>query len=48
MGQADAEPTGTPLNVRTKPMGTILGALNNDTCVMLDDLTVVNGDKWRR
>jgi hypothetical protein len=55
VGQADAktfctvaDPTGTPLNVRTKPMGTILGALNNDTSVMLDDLTVVNGDKWAK
>ena len=43
-----ADPTGTPLNVRTRPMGTILGALNNDTSVMLDDLTVRNGDKWAR
>ena len=41
-----ADPTGTPLNVRTGPGGSILGALNNDTVVMLSDLTVANGKKW--
>jgi hypothetical protein len=34
---AVADPTGTPLNVRNAPNGTILGALNNDAMVMVKD-----------
>ena len=44
-----ADPTGTPLNVRTGPSGSILGALDNDTVVLLSDMTVVaNGKKWAK
>jgi hypothetical protein len=43
-----ADPSGTPLNVRTGPMGSILGALNNDTVVLLSSMTVTNGKKWAK
>jgi hypothetical protein len=36
---AVADPTGTPLNLRTKPNGTILGALHNCSAVTLLDET---------
>src|SRR5262245_65909537 len=32
-----ADPTGTPLNVRNRPNVTILGALHNDTTVIILD-----------
>jgi hypothetical protein len=38
-----ADPTGTPLNVRSQPNGTILGALHNGAQVIIDD---VNDWKW--
>jgi hypothetical protein len=41
-----ADPTGTPLNVRSRPYGTILGALHNDTTVILSDMAEANGQKW--
>jgi hypothetical protein len=34
-----ADPTGTPLNVRSQPNGAIVGALHNDTQVMVVDAT---------
>ena len=34
-----ADPTGTPLNVRSAPNGTILGALHNDTPVQITGFT---------
>jgi len=43
---AVADPTGTPLNVRNAPNGTILGALTNDAMVMVKDIAQVNGKKW--
>jgi hypothetical protein len=41
-----ADPTGTPLNVRSRPNGNILGALHNDTPVILTELTAANGRIW--
>ena len=32
------DPSGTPLNVRARPYGPIIGALNNDTRVRLLDM----------
>jgi hypothetical protein len=32
-----ADPSGTPLNVRSQPNGSILGALNNDTSVVVKE-----------
>jgi hypothetical protein len=43
-----ADPTGTPLNVRSKPNGTILGALHNDTRVIVTDSTVASGRVWSK
>jgi hypothetical protein len=34
-----ADPSGTPLNIRNQPNGTILGALHNDAEVVVVDLT---------
>ena len=45
---AVADPTGTPLNVRSSPNGTILGALHNDTIVMIKETATVGGQKWAR
>jgi len=39
-----ADPTGTPLNVRSQPNGTILGALHNDAEVIVTDMT--NDRRW--
>jgi hypothetical protein len=42
-----ADPTGTPLNVRTAPNGSILGALFNGTRVsVLNVVTDRNGERW--
>jgi uncharacterized protein YraI len=41
-----ADPSGTPLNVRTQPNGTILGALHNDAEVVVVDLT--RDRKWAK
>src|SRR5262249_40527209 len=43
-----ADPTGTPLNVRSRPNGTILGALHNDTKVIVTDSTIVSGKVWSK
>jgi hypothetical protein len=43
-----ADPTGTPLNVRNRPNGTILGALHNDTRVIVTDSTVASGKVWSK
>jgi hypothetical protein len=43
-----ANPTGTPLNVRSKPNGAFLGALHNDTSVALTERVLVNGKIWGR
>jgi hypothetical protein len=41
-----ADPTDTPLNLRRSPNGTILGALHNDTGVVILNTVLVNGKKW--
>jgi Bacterial SH3 domain len=43
-----ADPTGTPLNVRNRPNGPILGALSNDSEVFITDMTEVGGRKWAK
>jgi hypothetical protein len=43
-----ADPTGTPLNVRSTPNGTILGALHNDTRVIVAETAMAGGQKWAR
>jgi hypothetical protein len=43
-----ADPSGTPLNVRAVPGGSILGALYNDSIVFVSDVTVANGKKWAK
>ena len=46
---AVADPTGTPLNVRSSPKnGTVLGALHNDTLVTVKETATVGGQKWVR
>ena len=35
-----ADPTGTPLNVRSSPNGPIMGALHNGVTVHVNDLVV--------
>ncbi len=42
------DPTGTPLNVRSRPNGPILGALHNGAQVLLWRLIYVNGRPWAR
>ena len=42
------DPTGTPLNVRSRPNGPILGALNNQTEVFITDMAEVGGRRWAR
>jgi Bacterial SH3 domain/PAN domain len=41
-----ADPTGTPLNVRTSPDGAILGTLPNDLPVTVLDTTSYRGKAW--
>jgi hypothetical protein len=42
-----ADPTGTPLNVRTAPNGSIVGALFNGTRVsVLSVVTDRTGERW--
>jgi hypothetical protein len=43
---AVVDPTGTPLNVRSSPNGGILGALHNDTLVIIKDIVMFGGQKW--
>jgi hypothetical protein len=42
------DPTGTHLNVRRRPNGPILGALNNQTEVFISDMADVSGRKWAK
>ena len=41
-----ADPTGTPLNVRSKPNGTIVTTLKNGTEVFIDDTEYIKGNPW--
>ena len=40
------DPTGTPLNVRSSPNGSILGALHNGVEVRVLDTTRAGGRQW--
>lgn len=42
------DPTGTPLNVRSKPNGAILGSLHNGAHVNLWELVYVRDKPWAR
>ena len=42
------DPTGTPLHVRSRPNGPILGALHNGTRVLLWELVYVRGKPWAK
>jgi hypothetical protein len=41
-----ADPTGTPLNIRTSPNGKIVGKISNGESVRISDRTVENGKEW--
>lgn len=41
-----ADPTGTPLNVRALPNGTVVGVLANGTLVEPQDRVTVGGKRW--
>jgi len=41
-----ADPTGTPLNVRTSPNGKIVGKIANGERIRISDQTTVNGKEW--
>jgi len=42
------DPTGTPLNVRNRPNGTLVGALHNDADVLVTQNAIVNGKVWSK
>ena len=42
------DPTGTPLNVRSRPNGPIVGALHNGTRVLLWELVYVGDKPWAK
>jgi hypothetical protein len=41
-----ADPTGTPLNVRTSPNGKIVGKISNGERIRISDQTTENGKEW--
>jgi Bacterial SH3 domain len=41
-----ADPTGTPLNIRSSPNGKIVGKISNGDRVQISDRTVENGKEW--
>ena len=41
-----ADPTGTPLNIRTTPNGKVVGRISNGERVRIADRTVENGKEW--
>src|SRR5438552_3189762 len=43
-----SDPTGTPLNVRLRPNGPIVGALHNETQVLMDLVKRVQGRQWAK
>jgi len=42
------DPTGTPLNVRNRPNGALVGALHNDAEVLAVQNAIVNGKVWSK
>lgn len=43
-----ADPTGTPLNVRSSPHGGIVGTAENGSIVQLQELRTYKGQSWAR
>lgn len=43
-----ADPTGTPLNVRSAPQGPVLSTLRNGTAVVVVDERVLGGKRWAK
>jgi hypothetical protein len=41
-----ADPTGTPLNIRTSPNGKIVGKVGNGERIRISDQTTENGKEW--
>lgn len=41
-----ADPTGTPLNIRTSPNGKIIGKIANGERIRISDQTTENGKEW--
>jgi hypothetical protein len=41
-----ADPTGTPLNIRTSPNGKIVGRIANGERVLISDQTTEDGKQW--
>jgi hypothetical protein len=41
-----ADPTGTPLNIRTSPNGKIVGKISNGERVRISDQTTEGGKEW--
>jgi len=41
-----ADPTGTPLNIRTSPNGKIVGKIANGERIRISDQTTENGKEW--
>ncbi|CAN7387300.1 SH3 domain-containing protein [Bradyrhizobium sp. LjRoot220] len=41
-----ADPTGTPLNIRTSPNGKIVGKIANGERIRISDQTTENGKQW--
>lgn len=41
-----ADPTGTPLNIRTSPNGRIVGSISNGHRVRITDQTTQDGKQW--
>jgi hypothetical protein len=41
-----ADPTGTPLNIRTSPNGKVVGRIANGERIRISDQTTENGKEW--
>jgi hypothetical protein len=41
-----ADPTGSPLNIRTSPNGKVVGKIGNGERIRISDQTVENGKEW--
>ena len=41
-----ADPTGTPLNIRTSPNGKIVGKIGNGERIRISDQTTQDGKQW--
>ena len=43
-----ADPTGTPLNVRSEPQGTVLSVLDNGITVQVVEERALGGKRWAK